>query len=110
MTLQEFEKFRISLERQKFQAESLDPLHYGIQRDEFKKSRLSQLIAAGVAVNSKTVAAKVARWKRQLVRLNQSQARLEKLRQEINASKLEVSVPVHKLQPPSATGSASSRL
>jgi hypothetical protein len=93
MTLQEFEKFRISVERQKFQAESLDPLHYGIQRDEFKKARLAQLIAAGVKVDSKTVAAKISRWKRQLLRLDQSQARLEKLRQEIAAGKLQVTVP-----------------
>ncbi len=96
MTLQEFEKFRISLEQQKFHAESLDPLHYGIQRDTFRKERLNKLISAGGKVNSKTVQAKVARWKRQLQRLDKSQARLEKLREEIESGKLQVHLPVTK--------------
>jgi len=93
MTLQEFEKFRISLEQQKFNADSLDPLHYGIQRDVFRKDKLKRLISAGAKVDSKTVKAKIARWKRQLLRLDKSQARLEKLREEITAGKLHVQVP-----------------
>ncbi len=93
MTLQEFEKFRISLEQQKFQAESLDPLHYGIQRDVFRRDKLKKLISAGAKVESKTVQAKIVRWKRQLTRLEKSQARLEKLREEISSGKLKVEVP-----------------
>lgn len=93
MTLQEFEKFRLSVEQQKFQADSLDPLRYGIQRDTFRKDKLKRLISTGAKVNSKTVQAKVARWKRQLTRLDKSQARLEKLSSEIAAGKLQVSLP-----------------
>ena len=96
MTLQEFEKFRISLEQQKFTAESLDPLHYGIQRDVFRKDKLKKLISAGTKIQSKTVQAKIVRWKRQLLRLDKSQARLEKLREEITAGKLHVQVPPSK--------------
>src|SRR2546430_12532606 len=96
MTLREFEKYRISLEQLKFRAESLDPLHYGIQRDTFRKDRLKKLITAGAKVNSKTVHAKVTRWKRQLERLDQSQARMEKLRNEIESGQLHVSLPPKK--------------
>src|SRR5262245_22941210 len=92
MTLQEFEKFRISLEQQRFQAESLDPLDYGIKRDDFRKAQLKKLISIGAKVNSKTVQAKVERWKRQVRRIDESQARLEKLRSEIESGKLQLEV------------------
>ena len=97
MTLQEFEKFRLSLEQQKFNTDSLDPLVYGIERDHFRKDRLKQLISVGTRVDSKTVQAKVARWKRKVERLEQSQARLEKLRNETCNHRLDVEVPPKKL-------------
>ncbi|MDB6026774.1 MAG: hypothetical protein JWM68_2997 [Verrucomicrobiales bacterium] len=97
MTLQEFEKFRISLEQQKFISESFDPLVYGIQRDLFRKDKLKRLIDVGARLDSKTVQAKVARWKRKLGRLDQSQARLQKLRDEIVSSQLDVQVPEKKM-------------
>ena len=104
MTLQEFEKFRISLEQQRFQAEGSNPLEYGIQRDVYRKEKLKKLIAAGAKVQSKTVQAKIVRWKRQLTRLDKSQARLEKLREEISSGKLQVQVPSKPLRLVSTPG------
>lgn len=92
MTLQEFEKFRISLEQHKFHADSLDPLEYGIQRDAFRKEQLKKLITTGAKVESKTVRAKVERWKRQVQRLDKNQARMETLRKEIASGRLQVEV------------------
>ncbi len=90
MTLQEFERCRLGLEREKFRGELADPLNFGIDRAQFEKNRLQKLIELGKGVRSKTVQAKIDRWKRQLRRVNVSINRLGKLKAEIAASRLKI--------------------
>src|SRR5689334_19513957 len=88
MTLQEFEKFRIDLEREEFQGAPADPLHFGIERCKHEKERLNKLVSLGDGVRSKTVKAKIERWRRQINRLDSFIDRMEKLKREIQSSRL----------------------
>ena len=93
MTLQEFERRRLGVEREKFRGDFGDPINFGIERGAFEKKRLQRLIDLGKGVRSKTVQAKVARWKRQLQRVDVSIDRLEKLRGELAESRLHLDLP-----------------
>jgi len=71
MTRKEFEHLRVEIQQHKFQSVTdSDPITYAIRRAEFKQEQLKALIDAGKKVKgSKTVAAKLARWERQMQRL-----------------------------------------
>ena len=90
MTRKEFEIFRLSLEKEKFPKSVSDPIEYGIQRTIFRKERLKKLIAVGKSIRSRTVQAKIERWKRQLSKLDQSQAHLSALKKDIDASRIQI--------------------
>jgi len=92
MTRKEFELFRLSLEKEKLPATVSDPIEYGIQRAIFKREKLRRLIGIGKSIRSRTVQAKVERWKRQLDRLSQSQKHLLTLREDIQSSQLSLDV------------------
>jgi hypothetical protein len=94
MTRKEFEKIRLSIEHEQFQGDSADPLSYGVERAIFEKAKFKRLIAAARQVRMQTARTKLEQWKRQLERANQSQARFEKLRDEIKEMKPEF-LPVH---------------
>jgi hypothetical protein len=93
MTRKEFEVFRLSLEKEKFPKAISDPIDYGIQRTIFKREKLRKLITIGKNIRSRTVQAKIERWKRQLSKLEQSQAHLTELKQELDAARLTVTSP-----------------
>ena len=93
MTLQEFERLRMDMERNKFRSDSVDPVLFGIERGRFEKQKLQKLIDLGQGVRSKTVQAKIERWKRQLKRLDGSMERLNALKDELKVSRLEVRAP-----------------
>ena len=101
MTRKEFEIFRLSLEKEKFHKMVSDPIDYGIQRTIFKKERLQKLIGVGKGIRSRTVQAKVERWKRQLDRLDQSQAHLTELKKDLETARLKVTprIPPAMLMP-----------
>lgn len=85
MTRKEFEKLRLSIESEKFVGECSDPITYGIERAAFERQKFKRLIAAAKQVNMQTARTKMEQWKRQLERASQSQARFEKIRDEIRA-------------------------
>ncbi len=93
MTRKEFEFFRLSVEQETFPRNISDPIEFGIQRTLFRKQKLKKLIAAGKGVSSKTVQAKVDRWRRQLGRLERSQAQMTRLKKELSASRLVIYRP-----------------
>lgn len=93
MTRKEFETFRLLVEKEKFTQMASDPLDYGIQRIEFRRQKLKKLISAGKEIDSRTVQAKIARWKRQLSRLEASENRLAGLKSDISGSKLRIEAP-----------------
>lgn len=99
MTLQEFERHRLGLEREKFHGELGNPLNFGMDRALFEKKRLQHLIDLGRGVPSKTVQAKVQRWKRQMHRVDASIKHLEKIKEEIEQARLKVTLPDSSLQP-----------
>lgn len=92
MTRKEFELFRLSLEKEHPPATVSDPIEYGIQRTIFKKEKLKRLIGVGKGIRSRTVQAKVERWKRQLEKLSQSQKHLLTLKQDIQSTRLSIDV------------------
>ena len=93
MTRKEFEAFRLAVEKEKFTQLASDPIEYGIQRIEFRRQKLKKLINAGKGIDSRTIQAKIVRWKRQLDRLEKSESRLAELRSDISASRLHISQP-----------------
>jgi hypothetical protein len=93
MTRKEFELFRLSLEKENSPKAVSDPIDYGIQRTLFKKEKLKKLIGAGKNIRSRTVQSKIERWKRQLDKLERSQAHLVQLKEEMSAARLDVTVP-----------------
>ena len=93
MTRKEFEAFRLSVEKEKFTQLASDPIEYGIQRIEFRRQKLKKLINAGKGIDSRTIQAKIARWKRQLDRLGKSESRLNDLKTDITTSKLQIGRP-----------------
>jgi hypothetical protein len=98
MTRKEFEVFRLSLEKEKFPTSVSDPIDYGIQRTIFKREKLRKLINVGKNIRSRTVQAKIERWKRQVSKLELSQAHLTELKQELDAARLKITVPSQALQ------------
>jgi hypothetical protein len=90
MTRKEFEAYRLSVEKEKFSKSVSDPIAYGIERTIFRKQKLKKLIDAGKNIDSRTVKAKVERWKRQLNRLDLSQEHLTELRKDLTASRLDI--------------------
>ncbi len=74
-----------------------DPIDYGIQRIEFRRQKLKKLITAGKGIDSRTVQAKLARWKRQLDRLDKSESRLSELKTDISTSRLHITQPTQLL-------------
>lgn len=106
MTRKEFEIFRLSLEKEKFPKSISDPIEFGIQRTIFKKEKLRKLISVGKNIRSRTVQAKIERWKRQLNKLEQSQAHLTELKKDLASSRLEVEVPSRAITRVAETASA----
>ena len=84
MTRKEFEKLRVEIEAQKFQSVQMDPITYGIQRLLFEKAKFKKLIAAAEAIPMKTTRAKAERWKRKMVRADESLVRLQKTKTEMD--------------------------
>ncbi|MFN7138444.1 MAG: hypothetical protein ACK4UN_03805 [Limisphaerales bacterium] len=108
MTRKEFETFRLSVEKEKFTKLASDPIEYGIQRIEFRRQKLKTLINAGKSIDSRTIQAKVARWKRQLDRLEKSEARLSGLKDDISAAKLQI--PRTDIQPAAIAAARSTKM
>lgn len=71
MTRKQFEHLRVEIQQHKFQSVTdSNPINYAIQRAAFKQQQLRALVDAGKKVKgSKTVAAKLARWERQIQKL-----------------------------------------
>ncbi|MBA4147240.1 MAG: hypothetical protein H0X66_03930 [Verrucomicrobia bacterium] len=71
MTRKEFEHLRVEIQQHKFQSVTdVNPINYAIQRAAFKQDQLKALVSAGRKVKgSKTVAAKLVRWERQIEKL-----------------------------------------
>lgn len=90
MTRKEFEAYRLSVEKEQFNKHTSDPLDYGVQRIEFRRQKLKKLINAGKNIDSKTIQAKIVRWKRQLDRLEKSETRLKGLMTDLSTSKLQI--------------------
>lgn len=84
--------YRLSLEKEKFPKVISDPIEYGIQRTVFKKDRLRKLIGVGKGVKSRTVQAKIERWKRQLQKLDHSQEHLVSLKRDLDATRSQMSL------------------
>jgi|GEM_PF-1759816 len=93
MTLKEFEKLRLSIERVKFVGDSSNPITYGIERAVFEKEKFKKLIAAAKPMEMKMARTKLELWKRQLERANQSHARFKKIQDEIRAMRIDRVVP-----------------
>jgi hypothetical protein len=85
MTRKQFEKFRLTVEKEQFRGDCLDPISYGIQRALFEKRKFKRLIAAAAKVTGQTVQTKRQQWARQLQRAIMSQERFERLRRELHA-------------------------
>jgi hypothetical protein len=83
MTRKEFERLRFAIEGEKFHDNFSDPISYGIHRAAFDREKFQKLIAAAQEVDMQTTRVKMEQWKRQLARATQSQARFERLREEI---------------------------
>ena len=92
MTLREFEQLKLDFECHKFPSGTVDPVHLGIERGKVEKTKLERLINLGANVRSHTVKSRVERWKRQLARLESSITRLQQLKREIEASRLNVEI------------------
>ncbi|MFN7140402.1 MAG: hypothetical protein ACK4UN_13780, partial [Limisphaerales bacterium] len=92
MTLQDFEKVRTGIVQQTFGGDFADPLQYGIHRGRFEQAKLQKLIDLGKNVRSKTVQAKIVRWKRQVQRIDEKVERLKKLKADIEASRVKVAM------------------
>ncbi len=107
MTRKEFEAYRLSVEKEQFTLQASDPLDYGVQRIEFRRQKLKKLINAGKTIDSKTVQAKIVRWKRQLDRLQTSETRIRGLMHDLSGARLLVSAagftsPIYRDNPPVA--------
>jgi hypothetical protein len=87
MTLREFDKLRLSIEREKFICDC-EPISYGIKRAIFQQNKLKRLIAAAKQVDMKMARTKLALWERQLERAGRTQTRFEKIRDESRAHAL----------------------
>jgi hypothetical protein len=80
MTRKEFESLRVEIQNKKLQIQvDCDPFRYAIERAKYKRNQLSELIAIGRKIKSKTVQAKVARWKRQVEKLEALPTRIHTL-------------------------------
>lgn len=87
MTRKEFEKIRLAIEGEKFREDCADPITYGIERAAFEREKFQRLIAAARQVNMQTARTKLAQWKRQLVRADETKARFERMREEVRATR-----------------------
>jgi|ERR1043166_1153982 hypothetical protein len=79
MTRKEFEQIRKTIEAEEFHSEGMDPFVFGIERARFDQCRYERLIEAAKNVESKTVRADVAKWKRQVLRAKASRERFQRL-------------------------------
>ena len=86
MTLKEFRELELAIRNERFESSS-ETLTYGVERAAFEQQKLKRLIAAGEQVDAKTVRTKLASWQRQLQRAIHSQARFEKMREEMHANR-----------------------
>ena len=84
MTRKQFETLTREIQRQEFKIEfHCDAFSYATQRAEFNKQRLLKLISEARKVRgSKTVARKVARWERQLGRVEKLPQRIAELKSQ----------------------------
>lgn len=82
MTLKEFRELELSIRSEKFESSS-ETLTFGVERAIFEQQKLKKLIAAAEQVDAKTVRTKLASWQRQLQKAILSQARFEKMRDEL---------------------------
>lgn len=86
MTLKEFRELELAIRSEKFESSS-ETLTYGVERAIFEQQKLKKLIAAAQEVDAKTVRTKLASWQRQLQKAIQSQARFERMREEMRSSR-----------------------
>ncbi len=93
MTRQDFEKARTGIVQKGFSGDFADPLQYGIQRGNFERDKLQKLIELGKNVPSKTVKDKVERWKKQVEKIDARVTELQKLKDEIRASRVRIGLP-----------------
>jgi hypothetical protein len=87
MTLKEFRELELAIRGERFESSS-ETLTYGVERAIFEQQKLKKLIAAAEQVDAKTVRTKLASWQRQLQKAIQSQARFEKMREEMRQGKI----------------------
>ena len=85
MTRKQFEQVRFSIQNERFQPSTSDPLTFGIERANFDCQKYKRLISASKGLSFSTVTSKRATWLRQLERATATVERLEKLRADIEA-------------------------
>lgn len=84
MTLKEFRKSVLQIQSEEFKSSS-DGFSYGIERAVFEQKKFRKLIDLARQVDFKTGRTKCAIWERQLEKAIKSQARFEKMRDEMRA-------------------------
>lgn len=82
MTPKEFDKVRLSIQKERYQGEFDNPFSFAIARAEFEQRRFLRLIAEAQKVVNPTriVQSKIAQWKRQYDRAVKLQERLQETR------------------------------
>lgn len=97
MTLKEFDKIRIEIQRERYVGTCSDPITFGIRRAIFDQVRFKRLIAeAGKVSNpTKSLQLRMAQWQRQFDRAICTQHRLEQTREtaERNLTAQETNTP-----------------
>jgi hypothetical protein len=99
LTRREFVNLKLTIEQQKFEPTDLGPLSYGIQRAYFERTKLEKLISAAERVEGKTAQAQADRWRRKLQKIEESQGKLQRLKEELVGSQspvdgFQVNMPV----------------
>jgi hypothetical protein len=87
MTRQEFEQYRRSVESQRFIPTATTPLAIGLERGEFEKRKMEQLLSAARTCDALTVRRRAEVYARKLERSRSAKQRFEKLRAEIELFK-----------------------
>lgn len=72
----------MAIEQETFQGDSLDPMTYGVNRNEFLCQKYQRLIALAKKTPGLGASNKLQQWNRQLGRAGAAKARFETLRAE----------------------------
>ena len=83
MTYKEFKRHVFTIYNETFDGTENSPIDYGIQRAKFEEKKLNRLIVLADQTDFSTAKRKVAGWRRQLERVQQIKARLERRKSEM---------------------------